>query len=75
MGAPAWQREGGVAQSLSRKDAALLAKLALDGPQPRPVICELLWPTSSAEQAAQSLRQRAADRDRCHDQPGRDGAG
>ena len=38
----------------------MLAKLALDGPQPRLALCELLWPDSTPRQAADSLRQRAS---------------
>ncbi len=46
-------------EPLSPKDAALLAKLALDGPQPRLALCELLWPASGRKQAADNLRQRS----------------
>ncbi|MBI5719226.1 MAG: AAA family ATPase [Burkholderiales bacterium] len=60
MGAPAWRVGGGEPLALSGKDAALLAKLALDGPQPRHTLCELLWPDSTPEKAAASLRQRAS---------------
>jgi len=45
---------------LSDKDAALLAKLVLDGPQPRAALCELLWPGSAAAKAGANLRQRAS---------------
>ena len=60
LGPPVWRRDGGPAVRLSPKDAALLAKLALDGPQPQQALCDLLWPDSSAKQAAESLRQRAS---------------
>ena len=59
LSAPVWQLAGQAPVKLSRKDAALLAKLALDGPQPQPALCKLLWPDSSAQRAADSLRQRA----------------
>jgi DNA-binding SARP family transcriptional activator len=45
---------------LSDKDAALLAKLALDGPQARSKVCDLLWPNAGARQVALNLRQRAS---------------
>lgn len=60
LGPPSWQLDGREPVKLARKDAALLARLALDGPQPRPALCDLLWPDSSADQAADSLRQRAS---------------
>ena len=60
LGLPTWQVDGRPPVRLSRKDAALLAKLALDGPQPRSALCNLLWPGSTAAQAAESLRQRAS---------------
>lgn len=59
LGAPTWQLVGRDAVALIAKDAALLAKLALDGPQPRAVLCDLLWPDSTPSQAAANLRQRA----------------
>lgn len=60
MGVPRWQVGDNPPTPLPRKDAALLAKLALDGPQPRLALCELLWPASKPAQAADSLRQRAS---------------
>jgi len=60
LGLPDWQTQGREAVRLTRKDASLLAKLALDGPQPRLALCELIWPESSPERAAASLRQRAS---------------
>ena len=43
---------------LERKDAALLALLAFDGPQPRGEAAALLWPDADAAHARNSLRQR-----------------
>ena len=43
---------------LSRKDAALLAVLALDGARARTALAALLWPTRTRERALGSLRQR-----------------
>lgn len=60
LGEAGWRRAGGGFAPLSAKDAALLAKLALDGPQPRALVCELLWPGATPEAAAASLRQRAS---------------
>lgn len=60
LGDPHWTLAAGVPVKLSSKDAALIAKLALDGPQARVAICELLWPDSGARQAETSLRQRAS---------------
>jgi len=60
LGAPVWRVKGGRPQPLSDKDAALLAKLALDGPQPRAALCELLWPDGAAAKAGANLRQRAS---------------
>ncbi len=59
LGAPTWRVNNRGPEALSPKDAALLAKLALDGPQPRLALCELLWPASGPKQAADSLRQRS----------------
>lgn len=55
-----WVGPLGVPEPLARKDAALLARLALEGPQRRSELCALLWPQASAEKAAQNLRQRAS---------------
>jgi len=60
LGQPRWQATGSVSAELSAKDAAMLAKLALDGPQSRLALCELVWPVSRPAQAAASLRQRAS---------------
>jgi DNA-binding SARP family transcriptional activator/tetratricopeptide (TPR) repeat protein len=43
---------------LPRKDAALLAMLALESPVPRLRLYDRLWPGSPSERAATSLRQR-----------------
>jgi DNA-binding SARP family transcriptional activator/tetratricopeptide (TPR) repeat protein len=43
---------------LARRDAALLAWLALRGPTPRAQLAVLLWPDSGEEAARNSLRQR-----------------
>lgn len=43
---------------LARKDAALLALLALDGPTPRAQVAALLWPDVDAVNARNNLRQR-----------------
>lgn len=60
LGDSSWQLPGHAPVQLSPKDAALIAKLAIDGPQARAAMCELLWPESSAKQAETSLRQRAS---------------
>lgn len=43
---------------LARKDAALLALLAIDGPMPRSRVAALLWPEAGPQAARNSLRQR-----------------
>jgi DNA-binding SARP family transcriptional activator/tetratricopeptide (TPR) repeat protein len=60
LGDPSWALDGREAVKLSAKDAALLAKLAIDGPQARVVICDLLWPESGPQKAEANLRQRAS---------------
>lgn len=63
LGASGWHVAGsasGGACALTPKDAALLAKLALDGPQARGALCVLLWPDATAHQGAANLRQRAS---------------
>ena len=57
-GAAGWRRADGTAGTLSRKDAALLAMLALEGPSGRDQLASLLWPEASPTQAHNSLRQR-----------------
>ncbi len=44
--------------ALERKDAALLAFLALEGPTPRAKAAALLWPDVDADGARNNLRQR-----------------
>lgn len=59
LGLPCWHRatpEDG--QALSRKDAALFAVLALDGPQQRDRLAALLWPDVPGSRASSNLRQR-----------------
>jgi DNA-binding SARP family transcriptional activator len=43
---------------LERKDAALFALLALEGPQPRARVAALLWPDADPLKARRNLRQR-----------------
>lgn len=57
-GAPRLVRGDGGLRMLERKDAALLALLALDGPAPRARLALLLWPEVDAERARNNLRQR-----------------
>ena len=58
-GSPGWRQPGQAAwRNLSRKDAALLAVLALDGPQPRDRLAGLLWPEVPQSRANANLRQR-----------------
>ena len=54
------QRAGMLARPLERKQAALLAWLALEGPTPRARIATLLWPDANEERARANLRQRLA---------------
>jgi DNA-binding SARP family transcriptional activator len=49
---------GGSEHVLSRKDAALLAIVALDGSAARDVIAAMLWPDAPGERARSNLRQR-----------------
>jgi DNA-binding SARP family transcriptional activator len=58
LGAPRLLLDGCGGHALERKDAALLAMLALDGKGPRTRIAALLWPDADAEQARNNLRQR-----------------
>lgn len=63
LGAPGWHLPGPAPNGsalLTPKDAALLARLALDGPQARGALCTLLWPEATAQQAMANLRQRAS---------------
>lgn len=58
LGTPAWSTGGGRWQVLSRKDAALLARLAMDGTQPRTAMAAWLWPEVTLPRAHANLRQR-----------------
>lgn len=56
-GTPQLHGAGG-SLALERRDAALLAWLALEGPTPRTRLLELLWPDAEAETTRNTLRQR-----------------
>jgi DNA-binding SARP family transcriptional activator len=58
LGTPSLGRAGGELHALERKDAALLALLALEGARGRDELAALLWPEAPARAAAGSLRQR-----------------
>jgi DNA-binding SARP family transcriptional activator len=58
LAAPSLMRADGTLIALERKDAALLALLAVDGPTPRARAAALLWPDSEPQKARNSLRQR-----------------
>jgi DNA-binding SARP family transcriptional activator len=58
LGAPAWRVVDGVWRALQKKDAALLARLAILGEQPRECVAALLWPDVSQARAHANLRQR-----------------
>jgi len=60
LGPASWQQGDGAPTPLSAKDAALLAKLALDGPQARTLLCALLWPDAAPHEASANLRQRSS---------------
>ncbi|EGJ10321.1 ATP-binding protein [Rubrivivax benzoatilyticus] len=64
---------GAVAHELSRKDAALLAILALDGSASREQLARWLWPGADPARALASLRQRRFRLARCAGQPVIDG--
>lgn len=55
---PAWCVSGQPMVALSRKDAALLVALALDGACARDALAQMLWPESDLTRARASLRQR-----------------
>ncbi len=55
---PCLHTADGTRYKLSRKDAALLALLALDGAAARDSVARLLWPTQTPARALASLRQR-----------------
>lgn len=58
LGAPRLQWPDGRQQPLQRRDAALLALLAIDGPQARSRAAARVWPDADAEGARNNLRQR-----------------
>lgn len=58
MGLPALVRADGAVCNLARKDAALLARLAIDGPCSRGTLAAWLWPLAGAVAARSNLRQR-----------------
>ena len=58
LGLAAWRVGAGAWQPLSRKDAALLARLALQGPQSRSAMAAWLWPGVPLPRAHANLRQR-----------------
>jgi DNA-binding SARP family transcriptional activator len=55
---PTWRLGAQPAVPLSRKDAALLALLALEGACSRDVLAQMLWPEADVAKARASLRQR-----------------
>ncbi len=58
LGSPCLSRADGVEHVLERKDAALIAMLARDGPTQRSRVAACLWPGASEAQARTNLRQR-----------------
>ena len=58
LGAAAWSRDDARAVALERRDAGVLAYLALEGKTPRARLLELLWPDVGREAARNHLRQR-----------------
>lgn len=58
LAAPALLSGDEVVAALERKDAALLALLALDGPLQRARAAALLWPDADPQNARNNLRQR-----------------
>jgi DNA-binding SARP family transcriptional activator len=58
LGAAAWSHGGARALVLERRDAAVLAWLALEGESPRARLLELLWPDVERDTARNHLRQR-----------------
>lgn len=74
LNSPHLLRPDGAQLPLERKDAALLAILALDGPTARGKLAALLWPETDEAKARSNLRQRlfrlrrSAGQDVVHDQ-------
>src|SRR4030095_15646865 len=58
LGPASWSIGGARAVPLERRDAALLAYLAIEGQAPRATLLELLWPDVQREAARNHLRQR-----------------
>ncbi len=58
LGEPAIVAVDGRRLVLERKDAALLALIAIEGPQSRARVASLLWPDADALKARRNLRQR-----------------
>lgn len=58
LGPAAWSTDGQRWQPLPRKDAALLARLALEGHQARSPLAAWLWPDVPLPRAHANLRQR-----------------
>lgn len=58
LGQPQVQDAKGRVHLLERRDAAMLALLALDGPQSRSSLAQHLWPDVALPKALTSLRQR-----------------
>lgn len=58
LGQPRLTTNDGTDRLLERRDAALLALLALEGPQPRAQVARWLWPDSDDVKALRNLRQR-----------------
>jgi DNA-binding SARP family transcriptional activator len=58
LGVPAWQVGAEPWRMLAAKDAVLLARLALDGQQPRSLMAAWLWPDVPQPRAHANLRQR-----------------
>ena len=58
LAVPALVLPSGALVALERKDAALLALLAVDGPLPRARAAALLWPDADPQKARNNLRQR-----------------
>jgi DNA-binding SARP family transcriptional activator/tetratricopeptide (TPR) repeat protein len=58
LGEPVVRVDEAQPRPLERHDAALLALLLLEGPQPRAGLAHLLWPDAEPAKALNSLRQR-----------------
>lgn len=60
LGTPQLHADPQSPHRLPFKDAALLARLAIDGPQPRSRLAPWLWPQATPEGARVNLRQRVS---------------